>query len=86
MKNYLPWMTLVCAFSVMAQQEHNEGPIKVEQYHYGMQLDIASVISTTTPADKCNASPVTMIYRDSEGRLKGLEFIVLSSECAAASG
>jgi hypothetical protein len=86
MKTFVPWVTLACACSVMAQPENNESAIKVEKYHYGMLLDIASVIFTTEPADKCNASPVTMIYRDSEGHLKGLEYIVLAPDCAATNG
>lgn len=86
MKAFIPWVALTCACSVMAQTEKKESAITVEQYHYGMQLDIVSVISTTEPADKCNASPVTMIYRDSEGHIKGLEYIVMPPDCANTNG
>lgn len=74
----------------MAKVDHvattSEPSVPVEQYHYGMQLDVAEVVSTTTPADKCKPSPVTLIYRDSQGHLKGLEYLVISVDCDSAGG
>jgi len=86
MRNLLAWAAVAFCTSAMAEQSINTSQVKVEPYHYGMYLDIASVISTTVPADKCNAAPVTMIYRDSDGRVKGVEYLTLSSDCDASGG
>jgi len=86
MKNLLPLAVLVFCSTVMADQSTDERHVEIEPYRYAMHLDIASVISITTPADKCNAAPVTMIYRDSSGHIKGLEYLSLSTDCDAFGG
>lgn len=81
MKLLVPFVFAVACCSVMAQEFPEQGSVKIEQYHYGMHLDIATVISTTVPRGKCRISPITMIYRDSEGHVKGVEYMTLSPGC-----
>lgn len=75
----------VCC-SAVAQDSTKKIPVNIEKFHYGMNLDIAAVISTSVPKGKCSISPITMIYRDSEGNIKGVEYMTLSPGCEATNG
>lgn len=44
-------------------------------YHYGMDLDIAQVISVDSKATGSYASPATLTYRDSSGQVQKLSYI-----------
>ena len=83
MKTLLMLFALVCSGSVFAQSQL---PCATEQYHYGMHLDIAQVISITAPKDTCNPSPVTMTYKDLHGNVKRLTYLVTGIDCANANG
>jgi hypothetical protein len=80
MKKLLMLFALVCSGSALAQS-----PSDTEQYHYGMHLDVAQVISISEPQDKCHPSPVTMIYRDSHGNVKSLKYLVAGTDCGNAN-
>jgi len=44
-------------------------------YHYGMDLDIAQVITVDTPAaSQGHASRATLTYRDSSGQLRAVSY------------
>ena len=51
-------------------------PVAVTQYQYGMQLDIADVVSVTeTPSEEATY-PATMEYVDHQGQTHRLAYIV----------
>ncbi|WP_421684110.1 DUF2790 domain-containing protein [Stutzerimonas urumqiensis] len=51
-------------------------------YHYGMDLDIAEVLSTDIPnSTRCKVVEAKMTYRDSEGAVEILRYRTLSSAC-----
>lgn len=50
-------------------------------YAYGMQLDIAKVVSITPTADVCGPTPVQMTYRDSRGETHLLDYSVMGTGC-----
>jgi hypothetical protein len=56
--------------------------IAVEQYHYGMRLDIAKVISSTSIPDVCNVVPAHMTYEDSNGQRHVLQYQVMGNGCS----
>lgn len=55
--------------------------VPVETYGYSTHLDIAHVISTTTPANECAAVPVQMTYVDSHGERHVMEYQTMGTGC-----
>ena len=54
----------------------------VEHYHYGMELDIAKVISRSDIQDVCGIVPAYMIYEDHQGKVHRLEYMVFGQGCS----
>ncbi|MBM7059090.1 DUF2790 domain-containing protein [Pseudomonas sp. UL073] len=50
------------------------------QYHYGMQLDIAEVVSITPLPTGCQVGPATMVYIDHQGQTHTVNYSVMG-EC-----
>jgi hypothetical protein len=63
----------------MAEYAVREGkvPPVVQNYRYGMTLDIAKVVSVTPPVRACGPVPSRMTYEDASGQLKTLEYQVM---------
>ena len=55
--------------------------IPVEVYHYGMQLDIARVLSISDTSQVCAVVPSVMHYEDSKGELRALEYLIHGGGC-----
>jgi len=79
---------LVCAlvsFSAMTLADEakptSAEQIPVEQYRYGMHLDIAKVVSSTAIPDACNVVPARMTYEDSSGQRHILQYQVMGNGC-----
>ncbi len=53
----------------------------VEQYHYGMELDIAKVLSRSEVPDVCGVVPAYMTYEDHQGKVHRLEYVVFGQGC-----
>ena len=53
----------------------------VEQYTYGMKLDVAHVISTTDISNVCGVVPAQMTYEDSQGQRHTVEYQVMGNGC-----
>jgi hypothetical protein len=51
-------------------------------YRFGMQLDIAQVLSITPVADVCGVVPVEMTYLDSHGGKHILQYSEFGSGCS----
>ncbi|MGC5703573.1 DUF2790 domain-containing protein [Pseudomonas sp. NFXW11] len=49
----------------------------VQDYRYGMPLDIAKVVSVTAPIKSCNVVPSRMTYEDSAGQLQTVQYQVM---------
>lgn len=58
------------------------GETVVEQYHYGMELDIARVISRSEIPDVCGVVPAHMTYEDHQGKVHRLEYVVFGRGCS----
>lgn len=56
--------------------------IPVETYHYGMQLDIARVLSISDTSQVCAVVPSVMHYEDSKGQLRALEYLIHGGGCS----
>lgn len=54
----------------------------IEQYHYGMQLDIAKVLSRSEVPDVCGVVPAYMTYEDHQGKVHRLEYMVFGQGCS----
>ncbi|MNG15350.1 hypothetical protein D3C84_991720 [compost metagenome] len=54
----------------------------IEQYHYGMELDIARVISRSEIPDVCGIAPAYMTYEDHQGKVHRLEYMVFGQGCS----
>lgn len=50
-------------------------------YHYGMRLDVARVISHSEIPPVCHAVPVEMTYEDSAGEQHTVRYRVMGSSC-----
>ena len=57
---------------------------EAQVYHYGMQLDVAKVISIEQPNDRCEVSQATMLYLDSQGRQHTLRYLRQTPRCSDA--
>lgn len=49
-----------------------------QQYQYGMQLDIAKVVSITPSSSDCGVVPATMVYQDHDGETHQLQYKVMN--------
>lgn len=49
--------------------------IPVEDYHYGMQLDVASVLQRTDNSNKSGVVPTILVYRDSQGEVHKMRYL-----------
>ncbi|WP_374438750.1 DUF2790 domain-containing protein [Pseudomonas panipatensis] len=54
----------------------------VEQYTYGMKLDVAHVVSTTDVSNQCGIVPAQMTYEDSQGQRHTVEYQVWGNGCS----
>lgn len=54
-------------------------------YRYGMQLDIARVISRSEIADACKVAPALMTYADSQGVSHTLRYSLMGNGCKGSS-
>lgn len=54
---------------------------KVEMYRYGMELDVARVISVTRKAKVCGVIPARMTFLDSKGELRTVEYQAVGGGC-----
>jgi hypothetical protein len=73
MKRIVYLLALACA-TTLAQAE------TPEQYHYGMHLDIAKVISQTLPQG-CETGEAQMVYLDSKGEQHTLTYLRMGEGC-----
>ncbi|TWH76301.1 uncharacterized protein DUF2790 [Azomonas agilis] len=61
-------------------------PLEVEEYHYGMNLDVGQVISvkpvqTDSQVSSCGLVEKEMIYKDSKGQEHDLKYEVMATGC-----
>ena len=56
-------------------------PPEVAHYRYGMKLDIAKVVNTTSTDSSCQVMPVQMTYEDSNGDLQTVEYRGMGTAC-----
>lgn len=49
--------------------------VPVVDYHYGMHLDVASVLQRTDNSGKSGVVPSILVYRDSQGEVHKVRFL-----------
>lgn len=54
----------------------------VEQYRYGMNLDIAHIVTVDAIPAVCEVVPTRMTYDDSDGKRHILEYRVMGNGCS----
>ncbi|MCY1544739.1 hypothetical protein D9M68_806400 [compost metagenome] len=61
-----------------------EEPVEaaVEHYHYGMELDIAKVLSRSDISNDCGVVPAYLVYEDHQGKVHRLEYMVFGQGCS----
>lgn len=59
-----------------AAKQGKAAPV-VQNYRYGMKLDIAKVVSITPPIKSCEVVPSRMTYEDSTGQLMTIEYQIM---------
>ncbi|MFJ2484144.1 DUF2790 domain-containing protein [Pseudomonas sp. NPDC087598] len=77
MQKILLSLALLAGFAAQAQATD-----EAIAYRYGMQLDVAQVLSITPVADVCGVVPVEMTYLDSHGGKHILQFSEFGSGCS----
>ncbi|MCU7249706.1 DUF2790 domain-containing protein [Pseudomonas koreensis] len=77
MQKTLLTLTLIAGLSTQAHAAE-----EAVAYRYGMNLDIAKVISITPVADVCGVVPVEMTYLDSDGAKHILQYSEFGSGCS----
>ena len=73
----------VMGSAVIASESKGTSGVKFENYKYGMKLDIKKVISSNVnPSHGCEVVPAQMMYEDSQGNIKGLNYKVIGDNCS----
>lgn len=73
-------LTLFATSSFAATVPSN---ITYEPYTYNMKLDVKKVISMSSNDNKkCEVIPAKMVYEDSAGNIKGVEYLMLGEGCS----
>ncbi len=72
-------LSLVLLAGLAAQAQADEEAVA---YRYGMQLDIAQVVSITPVANICGVVPVEMTYLDSHGAKHILQYSEFGTGCS----
>jgi hypothetical protein len=49
--------------------------LPVETYHYGMHMDVKTIVSKTDVSNTSGVVPVTLVYQDSKGRLHKVRYL-----------
>ncbi|KPB80006.1 hypothetical protein BTW15_24150 [Pseudomonas syringae pv. tomato] len=57
---------------------HKKAMPAIEEYKYGMKLDVAKVIRKSPDLKTCSVMPKLMTYQNSKGDLKTVQYQVLS--------
>ncbi|ARS49280.1 DUF2790 domain-containing protein [Ectopseudomonas hydrolytica] len=74
---------LAAAFSLGGLAVQAAESVPVEQYHYGMQLDVRKVLALHEESSSgCRVVSARMDYLDSMGHKRSLEYRKLSSTCS----
>lgn len=68
------------AFAVNAA-EASVPSAEVVQYQYGMDLDVARVISTSDISRVCGLTRAVMVYEDHQGARHSLSYLTQGSGC-----
>ncbi len=79
MQKILLSLALLAGLAAQAQAQADEEAVA---YRYGMQLDIAKVVSITPVADICGVVPVEMTYLDSQGAKHILQYSEFGTGCS----
>lgn len=86
MKNTLKTFILstgLALFSTMSFAASIPSNITYEPYNYNMKLDVKKVISmSSTDNRNCEVIPEKMVYEDSAGNIKGVQYLVLGEGCS----
>ena len=67
-------LSALAATSAFAKNDYRAEPLEPVEYHYGMNLDVKRVISLTDTSDSTGVVPATLIYENSQGQVKSIEF------------
>ncbi|YCC75808.1 DUF2790 domain-containing protein [Pseudomonas aeruginosa] len=62
------------AFAQDVDKDPGRG-LPVEEYHYGMQLDVKNVLHRTDNSTRTGVVPVTVVYEDHSGELHKIRFL-----------
>ncbi|MFJ2710250.1 DUF2790 domain-containing protein [Pseudomonas sp. NPDC087346] len=77
MQKILLALALLAGFAAQAHAEED-----AVAYRYGMDLDIAEVVSISPVADICGVVPVDMVYLDSNGGRHTLHYSEFGTGCS----
>ncbi|HBZ94887.1 MULTISPECIES: DUF2790 domain-containing protein [unclassified Pseudomonas] len=70
--------TLLAAFAPIAfasEKASEISNVEVQQYQYGMHLDIDQVLQRTDNSQKSGVVPSVLVYRDSQGEVHAVRFV-----------
>ncbi|MBB2496619.1 DUF2790 domain-containing protein [Aquipseudomonas ullengensis] len=70
------------AFAAAPEETASAGHVQSEQYRYGMDLDVAHVIAVSDVSHECGVVPATMTYKDHQGDVHRLEYLVQGGGCS----
>ncbi|WP_437880731.1 DUF2790 domain-containing protein [Pseudomonas sp. LRF_L74] len=70
------------AFAQDNGQTSPDSQLPVEQYHYGMKLDIDHVVSLTDSSTTCGLMTSYMVYEDHQGNLHRLAYLIQGNGCS----
>ena len=70
--------TLLAAFTpnaLASEKAQDSTKVNVQEYQYGMQLDIDQVLQRTDNSRKSGVVPSVIVYRDSQGEVHAVRFV-----------
>lgn len=77
MHKFLLALSLIAGLATQAQAQDS-----AVAYQYGMDLDVAQVVSITPVADVCGPTPVELTYLDSKGVTHILQYSEFGTGCS----
>ena len=76
-------VALLASAGVMAEQSaHADSGVQPVRYSYGMELDVAQLVSIQeAPHGRCEPVDTRMTYRDSQGELHVVDYVKQDPLC-----
>ena len=68
-------LAVIAPLAIASEKAPANAKVAVQDYQYGMQLDIDQVLQRTDNSQKSGVVPSVLVYRDSQGEVHAVRFV-----------